>query len=210
MRRTSFLLAGLTLALAGCSSLGGGGQQTEIVTDPVGAECVAAGAGFRQVVRTPDTVTPPLSASPLSVTCTGPGHRDAQGPLRARFDDRIVGNLVFGSSIGVAIDMMNGRDRAYPSKLRIHMEPVSFRTAAARDAWYGRFRNHVAEKWDRAISLSSLGCSEGDGENACTGEVESLRRGRARELSTLDSRCAGAMIIGEKGAEEPHPDLPVY
>jgi hypothetical protein len=210
MWRARLFLAGLTLALAGCSSLGGNGQTTEIVTDPVGAECVVAGAGFRQVVRTPDTVAPPLEASPLSVTCTAPGYRDAQGPLRARFDDRIVSNFVLGSSLGVAIDMMNGRDRAYPTTFRIHMEPVSFRTAAARDAWYGRFRYHVAEKWDRAISMSELGCSDGDGETGCKGEVDSLRRGRARELSALESRRAGAVIIGEKVAEEPHPEPRVY
>jgi hypothetical protein len=212
MRHSALMiLSGLCTALAGCSSLsGGGGQQTEIVTDPPGAECVVAGAGYRQVVRTPDGVSPPISAAPLTFTCTAPGHRTAEGPLHARFDNRIISNLVFGSSLGVAIDMMNGRDTVFPRQYRVHMEPVAFRTEAMRDAWYARFRSHVAEKWDRAIAARTLGCTETESGYGCIEERNALRQGRDRELDALDARRRAAQITGETVAEEPHPLPRVY
>ena len=206
MRHAAYLLVGLGAALAGCSSLSGPSEQeTRIATSPAGAECVLEGRGYRQTVRTPAAVAPPVAAAPLTVTCTAPGHRTAKGWMRARFDNRMLGNLVFGSSLGVMIDMINDRDRVYPSTYRVHMEPASFRTEAARDAWYGAFRAHVAEKWDRALAARSLGCSESDGGYACVEAVAALREGRGRELATLDARRRSAFVTGETVAEAPQP-----
>ncbi|MPY70739.1 MAG: hypothetical protein GEU92_11695 [Alphaproteobacteria bacterium] len=203
MRHAAYLLVGLGAALAGCSSLSE--QETRIATSPAGAECVLEGRGYRETVRTPAAVAPPIAAAPLAVTCTAPGHRAAKGWMKARFDNRMFGNLVFGSSLGVVIDMINDRDRVYPSAYRVHMEPASFRTEAARDAWYGRFRAHVAEKWDRALAARSLDCSESDGGYACVEEVTALREGRGRELAALDARRRNAFVTGETVAEEPRP-----
>lgn len=196
MRRPFPAAFGIGLLLSGCASLFGPDEAaTRIAATAPGAECVLTGEGYSQTIRTPATVSPPPDASPIAVSCRAPGFHPVDGELRALFDNRLLANIVFGSSLFAMIDLLNDRDRVYPERLAVYMEPSSFRSEAARDAWFGRFRAHVAGRWDRAIDERTVGCAEGD-DGGCGAEIAALQEARARELAALGERRRAAFVTG--------------
>ena len=200
MRFPVVVAFGFGLALSGCASVLDGDKSTRLATSPPGAECVLEGNGYFEVVRTPAAVAPPLSASPVAITCRARGFHAVSGDLRALFDERLLANFVFGSSLFAMIDLMNGRDRAYPERLAIHMQPAVFRTASARDAWFGRFRDHVADRWDRAIGARTLDCPEALGDYTCRESLAELGQSRRRELAALEAQRRAAHVSGDSVA----------
>jgi hypothetical protein len=203
MRRSFPAAFGIVLLLSGCASVFGTDEAaTQIAASAPGAECVLNGEGYSQTIRTPAKVSPPLEASPVAISCSAPGFHTVDGELRALFDNRLIANLVFGSSLLVMVDLLNDRDRVYPERLAVFMEPAHFRNEATRDAWFGRFHAHVAEKWDRAIAERTIGCAEGHDGHACAAEIAALREARGRELAVLDGRRRAALVTGEAVAEE--------
>lgn len=202
---TRLRLASLVFAatsLTACASvIDAWGPSTRIQTDPSVARCTLEGTGLQRVVVTPVRVVMPKDASPISITCSAQGYRSSVHRLITTIDNSIAANLLFGSSIGMAVDIMSGAAEQYPSRILIHLEPRTFPNVAARDSWFGRFRHAVEGRWNGIVDNLRISCEEDlDGPVGCREELAQARADRGVALETLDRRRTRAEIRTESQA----------
>lgn len=198
-------VAAATLALSGCA---GGFKQdfvpTQISTDPVGATCHLAGTGFKKTVKTPAKLVLPKKAAPIKIRCRAAGHRPFVAKVKPVFNEKILNNFLVGSSMGMLIDMMNGHDTKMPERVHMNMEPTSFASAEARDAWYRRYRSHVTRQWDYALSALNDNCNESGGENgACMVDVKAAKDKKAHALTVVEQQRRRAHVRTSATAKRP-------
>lgn len=193
------------------------GPSTRIYSEPKVARCILTGAGqeagqeagFERLVHTPIRVVLPKSASPVTVTCDAPGYRSSTHRLVTDVNQSIAANLMFGTAIGLAVDIMSGAAEQYPSRILIHLEPLSFASAVSRDEWFGRFNRSVAGKWNGIIDRLRISCEEDlESPEDCREELKRTRMDRARDLRALERRRAEAPVHTESQARTPPPPPP--
>jgi hypothetical protein len=198
-RHIAVLAAGLLLSA--CASIMGGDDGTWISSEPAFVRCQLSGQGYDQVVDTPDEIILPKAAAPIRIACKANGYRDANHTLDTAIDPMIVANLVFGSSIGVLIDVINGAAEKFPERVTIHMEPKAFASAHARDQWYGSYRESVEKRWNQVIGNLEFVCpDEVETPLDCLDELKQAKAGEARELRLLEQRRLYARIRAENRA----------
>ena len=197
-RRLKSLLAvcAAGLFLSGCGgALGGGPSTTQIVTEPAGALCTLTGKEYMVQLLAPLKTKLPKNAAPIKLSCAAPGHRTFVTILKPTFNDKVLHNFLLGSSMGMAVDMMNGNHEKYPRRVVLHLEPTSFATVAARDFWYARYRQFIEFKWQRVLDDIQSECSEGSGETGnCKDAVTKAQRARDQELHRLEQRRRRAAL----------------
>lgn len=198
-------LASLVFAatfLMGCASaIDAWGPSTRIQTEPSVARCTLEGTGLQRVVVTPVRVVMPKDASPVTITCAAQGYRSEAHRLITTIDNSVAANLLMGSSIGMAIDIMSGAAEQYPSRILIHLEPQNFPDIAARDQWFGRFRQALAGKWNGIVENLRISCEEDlDDPMDCREELAQARIDRGVAFEALDRRRARAEIRTESQA----------
>jgi hypothetical protein len=116
--------------------------------------------------------------------------------LKPTFNDKVLHNFLLGSSMGMAVDMMNGNHEKYPRRVVLHLEPTSFANIAARDFWYARYRQYIEFKWQRILDDIQSECSEGSGENGnCKDGVTKAQSAREQELQYLEQRRRRAALV---------------
>lgn len=116
----------LLSALTGCASVTHGTTQAvkidtltaagEIVN---GAECRVANDKGDTVMRSGQSVTVRRSGANLSIECTQQGQAAATGHATSRVNVGMVGNILIGGLIGVAIDAGTGAGFNYPSWMQL-------------------------------------------------------------------------------------------
>lgn len=136
------------------------GPSTRIETNPAVARCVLVGSGLHRVVTTPVRVVLPKEATPVRLTCETEGYIASAHTLKTTINESVAGNMLLGSSIGLAIDIMSGAAEQYPSRVLIELEPESFGTIGERDAWYGRFQTATETKWNTLVENLRVTCEE--------------------------------------------------
>ena len=137
----------------------------------------------------------------VTITCAAQGYRSEAHRLITTIDNSVASNLLFGSSIGMAVDIMSGAAEQYPSRILIHLEPQTFPNIAARDAWFGRFRDSLAGKWNGIVNNLRISCEEDlDGPMTCRDELAQARADRGVALEALDRRRDRAVIRAESQA----------
>lgn len=204
-------VAAATLALSGCA---GGFKHnfvpTQISTDPVGATCHLAGTGFAKTVKTPAKLILPKKAAPIKIRCRVAGHRPFVAKVKPVFNEKILNNFLVGSSMGMLIDMMNGHDSKMPERVHMNMEPTSFASAQARDAWFLRYRNHVTRQWNYAVRELSDNCNEAGGEEgACLLDVKATEAKKVRALAILEQQRRRAHVRTSATAGRPLKSPPI-
>ncbi len=191
-RRWGAVFANCSLAalLSACSgALGGGPSTTLIVTEPAKANCILSGKGYSAQVTTPVKLKLPKSASPIKLSCSVSGHRTFVTILKPTFNDKVLHNFLLGSSMGVAVELMNGNHEKFPRRVVLHLEPSSFANVAARDFWFARYRQYIEFKWRRILDDIQSECSDSSGENGnCQDAVRKVRSERENELRRLEQR----------------------
>jgi len=84
---------------------------------------------------------------------------------------------------------------SYPERVFLFMEPAAFRTAASRDRWYNRYRDHVERKWNRVLSDIYTFCTaEVSEESVCIEGLATAQGRRDRELTRLELRRRHARV----------------
>ncbi len=185
------------------------GPATRIYSEPKVARCTLKGAGFERLVHTPIRVVMPKSASPVTITCAAPGYRGSTHRLATDVNQSIATNLMFGTAIGIAIDIMSGAAEQYPSRILVHLEPLSFASAASRDEWFDRFNRSVEGKWNGIIDRLRISCEENlESPEACHEELARNREDRTRDLRSLERRRAEAPVHTDSQARTPPPPAP--
>ncbi len=205
---TRLRLASLVLAatsLTACAEIvDTWGPSTRIQTEPAVARCNFDGTGLQRVVVTPIRVVLPKAASPVTISCSAQGYHSSKHVLVTTIDNSVAANLLFGSSIGMAVDIMSGAAEQYPSRILIHLEPQTFPNIATRDKWFGRFRHALEGKWNGIVENLRITCEdELETPLTCRGALAQARTDRGVALKTLDRRRARAEIRAESQARTP-------
>lgn len=184
----------LLLSLPACASIVSDNDSTTYIgTEPEGARCELHGQDFKRVITAPNSITLPAEAAPITVACGADGYRITTAELDTSMDGWIIGNLLFGGIIGVAIDAARGAGQKYPSQVTIILDPDSFDTSAARDDWYATRRRELEAKWESAMAQARQRC-ERDKTELCGNRLADLEEKRDQELEDLDKRRDTAAV----------------
>ncbi len=186
------------LTLANCASVvSDNDSATYVETVPEKARCELHGQDFTRVINTPNSIQLPSSAAPITVACAAEGHKNTTASLDTSMDGWILGNLIFGGIIGVAIDAARGAGMKYPPRVTVVLEPEAFPTASARDLWYDSRRKQITEKWSRIVDGIRSGCSnQPQSGRDCGDETNKAEKSRDTELQELEVRRIKAVVRG--------------
>lgn len=186
---------GLIILLPGCASIISGNESTTYIeTDPEKARCELDGKDFKRVVHTPDTIRLSAKAAPIKITCTADGYHPATAEMATTSDGSILGNIIFGGVIGVAVDAASQSGMKFPERISLALDPKGFKTAADREAWYKRRRAFIEQQWTEKFlaSSQSVDCdtSSEATKRTCFDKNASaeFRSGRADALAKLKDK----------------------
>ena len=181
----------------GCASIVSDDDSTTYIeTDPEKARCELHGQDFRRVIETPSSLHLNADAAPITVSCKADGYRETAEVLDTSMDSWILGNIIFGGIIGVAVDAARGAGQKFPPRFMVVLDPLGFSTTGERDDWYDRRRKQVEDKWEKAIAYAESQCSSGRNtdDDACERKVEELQAKRDAELEQLENRRGQALV----------------
>ena len=202
LRRACFRVAALSpivLSAACASIVSDNDTETYIATDPENARCELRGDDFTRVVNTPTNISLPADAAPITVTCDADGYRQTSQDIDTSTDGWILGNLIFGGVVGVAIDAARGAGQKYPAELTLVLEPESFDSVAARDAWYDARRRKIDEQWETAIQTIDNQCSR-NMKDLCAEKKAEAEKLHAAEAEALEERRKTAVVGDPEGS----------
>jgi hypothetical protein len=128
-------------AVAACASIAGPSESTvNIRTNPDRARCELKGRGadFAASVETPASLSIPVAAAPVTVTCVAAGHKPTVHSLDLSSNGWIWGNagLVFATGgvaiIGALVDTGTGASRSFKSEAAFDLDADRPRLVKAR------------------------------------------------------------------------------
>lgn len=189
MRRTALFLGVLILGLlGGCASIVSDNKSTTYLeTDPEASRCELHGQDFKRVVTTPNSISLPSEAAPLTVSCSAPGYKRTTATLDTKMDGWIWGNILLGGGIGLIVDATRGAGFKYPTKLSLVLEPEEFRTLDDRDAWYDKRKAEIATTWEQKIKKVKSQCSNNTSSPGDSGNEDACKRIVADEEKKRDA-----------------------
>jgi hypothetical protein len=187
------VLVGGTGLLGGCATLVSGDEtDTQITTDPIGAECELTGDNYNTFVTTPANVQLDSDVAPLTIVCNADGHVEERAEIDTSMDGSIFGNILMGGLIGIAIDAASGSGQKFPETVDLVLVPTSFPSIAARDAWYERQVQRVEDKYVLLADEMPSYCAQteagtaGQANRNCDAETaEKIAPLKAAELEEL-------------------------
>ncbi len=196
MKFPRFLVLGFVPAiLANCASVvSDDDTMTSIETVPKVASCELNGNDFVQVVDTPTSLELPAKAAPITLTCSADGYLPTTEDMDTAADGWILGNILLGGVVGIAIDAARGAGQKYPPRVTVVLEPSEFEDLAARDAWYDNRRDMLMKKWDTAMLTVRDECNRVEGGKDCPAEMEKAEAARQVELDKLEARRNNAQV----------------
>ena len=197
------LVGGASL-LGGCATIVSGDEtDTQITTDPIGAECELIGDGYNMVVKSPANVQLDSDAAPVTIICNADGHIEERTEIDTSMDGSIFGNILMGGLIGIAIDAASGSGQKYPENVDLVLVPTSFPDIAARDAWYERQVQRIEDKYVRIAEEMPSYCAQSEAGTAgqaarnCDAETaEKIAPLKQAELEELDRIVTETPIEG--------------
>ena len=196
MKFPRFLVLGFVpVILANCASVvSDNDSNTYIETVPEAARCELHGQDFVRVVNTPTSLQLPAKAAPVVLSCSADGYRTTTADMDTSMDGWILGNILLGGIVGIAIDAARGAGQKYPPKVTVVLEPSEFENLAARDAWYDNRRDMLMKKWETAMLTVRTECNRIEGGKDCPAEMEKVEAARQVELDKLEARRNNAQV----------------
>jgi len=188
-------LLGLCGLTACASIVSDNNSVTYFETVPEGARCELHGQDFTRVITAPASVQLPAEAAPITLACTAEGYSRTVQTVDTEMDGWIIGNILFGGLIGVAIDAARGAGQKFPPRVSVVLEPQRFANQAERDAWYGSRRADIEAAWRERIAAAQRDCSgNGPQTGSCATVIGALERARQNELGEIEERRLKAAI----------------
>ena len=130
------------LILPACSTVVSGTTQpfTVLTAQTTGASCeMVDSKGARWTVTdTPGTQEITKGDGPLTVTCSKSGFKTASVVVEESFAGATLGNVILGGGIGIVVDAASGAAQEYPDEVTVWLEPNSFPSTAAKEAWFAK------------------------------------------------------------------------
>ena len=136
--------------LSACSTITSGTTQPFKVLTPgaEGAKCelVDSKEGRWIISSTPETREITKGDGPLTVTCSKSGFKTASVDVAEGFAGATLGNVILGGGIGLVVDAASGAAQEYPDEVTVWLEPNSFKSSAAKEAWFAEKAAFEAEQ----------------------------------------------------------------
>jgi hypothetical protein len=117
---------GVLSILTGCASVTQGTSQSVKIDTLTasgqkvdGAECRVSNDKSETLALSGQSVSVRRSGVNLGIECTQPGYPPASGQAISRVNAGMVGNIILGGMIGVAIDASNGSGFNYPTWMQL-------------------------------------------------------------------------------------------
>lgn len=179
------LLAAALAALGGCATITEGSSQTiQIDTDPPGARCELTRNGqvVTRIPATPSIVSVYKEGGDLALTCRKPGYLDATLDTASDFQGAVLGNILFGGLIGIAIDMGSGASSKYPKSITMTLVPGRFDSIAARDDYFDGQRQRLRQRAEAQITRIREGCEGRD----CDEKIARVNQALDRQQAFLE------------------------
>lgn len=149
-----FLLCLCMGILSGCATIVSDNKSfVKIESEPTGSACELVGENFHQTITTPATLLIPAKASPVRISCAKEGYFPAVETIESSMDGTILGNILFGGIIGVAIDAANKSGYKYQERVGFSLYKKNFVTRAEKDSYFEQritfLNNETQEKKDK-------------------------------------------------------------
>ncbi len=194
-------LAAALMGVGGCASVVSDDESTTYIgTNPENARCELHGQDFTRVVNTPASLHLPANSAPMTIACRAEGYFLTTEELDTEADGWILGNLLFGGIIGIAIDAASGAGQKFPPQISIVLQPSEFTSEQARDEWFAARRTAINNTWDSAVEALEKQCNENNRtrpEN-CPQLMEKALSSRQRELAELEINYPKSQIVPER------------
>lgn len=179
----------LICLLSGCASIVSDNKSvTYLETVPEACKCELHGQDFKRVVNTPNSISLPSEAAPITIACSAPGYKRTTATLDTKADGWIWGNILFGGVIGAVIDGAKGSGFKFPPKYSLVLEPEQFASLDERDAWFNSRKAEIEARWDREMSRLRGQCASAstgrgrDEEDGCADLLGKAERKKQEEL----------------------------
>ena len=184
------LCIGLSIFTIGCASIVSDTDSvTYIQTDPEHARCELHGQDFTRVINTPNSISLPSEASPITVACQAVGYKNTTQVVKGHYDGWIWGNILFGGIIGAAIDGSRGAGKKFPPQVTIILEPERFADEDQRDTFYDDRVAMTKAVWDDAVRQAEQKCNRESNPNssACR-KADEIIEERDAQLAELERK----------------------
>lgn len=178
----------------GCASISSKKKHTLIESTPEQAQCEVTGKNYKQRIATPATLDIPVNAAPVDVRCEKEGYFSVSERIDTKMDGMIVGNILMGGLIGLAIDAGTGAGQQYPEKLSLILDKNAFASEAERNEWYDKREKNINSSFDLEAQAINAGCRDED-RSMCERKVRSLNEIRTTKLQDLQRNREQATII---------------
>jgi len=120
------VLAGIGIALTGCSTIiEGRSQQILVNSNPPGADCGLYRQGIRiaTIQNAPGSALIEKTKYDIWIACVKPGFQQATLYNHSGAAGATVGNIILGGGIGWIVDSATGSDNKYDTPVNITMVP---------------------------------------------------------------------------------------
>ena len=200
--KCALLLFGAGLTASSCASIVSDAETvTQISTQPEGARCELYGRhGYERIVTTPGAVTLHAKSAPITVVCRREGYKVGSAELRTTTDGWVLGNILFGGLIGMAVDSTSGAGKDYQEQLTIVLVPEKFESLEELNGWYDDRHRIIETEWEATISQMESRCAEEVEESgagigsqpvsaeaiACRKKIERVSRERDEAIAKID------------------------
>ena len=129
MRRLALAVSAVCISMAsGCASIMGSQTQPLRVeafdtagNEVIGADCRMSNGSQEFRVVTPGSVVVKRAYGNMNVTCQKAEQPDGKGTIVSTMHPLMLGNILFGGVIGIAIDAFGGAGWTYPQWVQVAM-----------------------------------------------------------------------------------------
>lgn len=190
----TILLAGLLAA--GCSTVASNPESTmRIESDPAGATCTLENdRGFRHEAVTPTSISLHRDLAPLTIECASPGHASIREELKMDGNALVLGNILIGGIIGVAVDAASGAAEKFPDRISVLLDPSEFETAKSRDEWYEKRKARLEQAYRNRLATLDQEDNECKFNYRCNDIIEVLAEQRQTDLAKLEKLREAAVV----------------
>lgn len=192
----------LALATQACASVVSDDKSTTYIeTDPENARCELHGQDFKRIINTPNSISLPAEAAPLTIACKAAGYATTTENLDTKADGWIFGNILLGGIVGIAIDAARGAGQKYPPRVTVILQPETFTSSSVRDEWFDSRKTTIEKFWEKQIAAARNcpGRNDSSPSASCDSAISEAKARRDEEIKQLEEKRARARV-GGRGA----------
>ncbi len=189
---TMAVVIGLSILSTGCATITSGTSQTiAVTTDPAGADCQFTRDGklVGRINPTPGVMPVSKATGNIGVSCTREGYQPTVGSVSSEFQAATFGNILLGGVIGVVVDAASGAMNKYPEQVSFVLIPLSFPSAADRDAFFNKMRDTFLVEYGEVVARIQAVCRQD-----CDRQLQAADTNKKEKLAEIEAKRQAATV----------------